>query len=101
MDKPKDLYEVSPVSGFKAHIYAASGGQAKRIYCKGRGIRHGDYWCGARSLKARKMKPDEVKTWEDQADAERGTLIFIKGMLGIYSKAYEERKGAAEQGVTV
>jgi len=99
MDKPKDLYEVSPVSGFKAHIYATSGGQAKRIYCKSRGFRSSDYYCGVRSLKARKMKPDEVKAWEDQADAERGTLIFIKGMLDIYVKAYEERKGTTEQGV--
>ena len=65
--------------------------QAKRIFCKEYGIRPGDYWCGLSTLTARKLKPEEVKAWEADAEAERDTLIFIRGMLEIGAKAYAER----------
>lgn len=67
MDKPKNLYLVESPGGRKLHVWAASGDQAKRIFCKEYGIRPGDYWCGVRSLTARKLKPEEVKAWEEQA----------------------------------
>ena len=91
MDKPKFLYLVKNSSGCKLHIWAASSDQAKRAYCREYGIKASDYWCGVRSLTARKLKPEEVKAWEEDADAERATLVFIKGMLEISAKAYAER----------
>lgn len=91
MDKPKSLYLVKNSSGRTLHVWAVSGDQAKRIFCKEYGIRPGDYWCGVRSLTARKLKPEEVKTWEEQAPAERATYLFIRGMLEITAKAYAER----------
>lgn len=98
MDKPKNLYFVSSSSGRNLHVWAASGDQAKRAYCKEYGLRPGDYWCGVRSLTARKLKPEEVKAWEEGAAAERATYLFIRGMLEIGAKAYEAR--TALEGVT-
>ena len=91
MDKPKNLYLVESPGGRKLHVWAASGDQAKRIFCKEYGIRPGDYWCGVRSLTARKLKPEEVKAWEEQAPTERATYLFIRGMLEISVIAYAER----------
>ena len=91
MDKPKALYLVKNSSGRTLHVWAASGNQAKRIFCKEYGIRPGDYWCGMSTLTARKLDPEEVKAWEAQAGADRDTLVFIKGMLEIGAKAYAER----------
>ena len=91
MDKPKALYLVKNSSGRTLHVWAASGDQAKRAYCREYGIKASDYWCGVRSLTARKLKPEEVKAWEADADAERATLVFIRGMLEIGAKAYAER----------
>ena len=93
MDKPKFLYLVKNSSGCKLHIWAASSDQAKRAYCREYGIKASDYWCGVRSLTARKLKPEEVKEWEAQAEADRDTLIFINGMLEIGAKVYAERNG--------
>ena len=95
MDKPKALYLVRNSSGRALHIRAASGGQAKRVFCTIYGIRPGDYWCGVSALTARKLKPEEVKAWEAAAEAERDALVFIGGMLEITAKAYAER-GCAE-----
>lgn len=91
MDKPKSLYLVKNSSGRTLHVWAASGDQAKRIFCKEYGIRPGDYWCGLSTLTARKLKPEEVKAWETDAEAERATYLFIHGMLEIGAKAYAER----------
>lgn len=91
MDKPKALYIVKSLSGRALHIWAASGDQAKRLFCKEYGIRPGDYWCGIRALTARRLKPEEVKAREANAEAERDTLVFIRGMLEISAKAYAER----------
>lgn len=75
MDKPKSLYLVKNSSGRTLHVWAASGDQAKRIFCKEYGIRPGDYWCGLSTLTARKLKPEEVKAWEANAEAERATYL--------------------------
>ena len=91
MDKPKALYLVKNSSGRTRHVWAASGNQAKRIFCKEYGIHPGDYWCGLSTLTARKLKPEEVKAWEEQAEAERDTLVFIRGMLEIGAKVRAER----------
>lgn len=99
MDKPKSLYLVTGPSGRALHVWAASGDQAKRAYCREYGFKPGDYWCGVRSLTARKLKPEEVKAWEADADAERATYLFVRGMLEIGAKAYAARKAA--EGVTV
>ena len=93
MDKPKALYLVKNSSGRTLHVWAASGNQAKRIFCKEYGIRPGDYWCGLSTLTARKLKPEEVREWEAQEEADRDTLIFIHGMLEIGARAYTERDG--------
>lgn len=82
-DKPKNLYFVSGPSGCKLHIWATSGNQAKRAYCREYGFKASDYWCGVQSLTARKLKPEEVKAWEEQAPIERATYLFIRGMLEI------------------
>lgn len=94
MDKPKNLYLVESPGGRKLHVWAVSGDQAKRIYCREYGIKASDYWCGVRSMTARKLKPEEVKAWEEQAPTERATYLFIRGMLEITAKAYAERGGA-------
>lgn len=91
MDKPKALYLVRSSSGRMFHIWAASGNQAKRAFCREYGISPSDYWCGLSDLTARRLKPEEVKAWEEQAEANRDTLIFIQGMLEIGAKAYAER----------
>ncbi len=90
MDKPKSLYLVKNSSGRTLHVWAASGNQAKRIFCREYGIRPGDDWCGLPDLTARKLKPEEVKAWEAQAEADRATLVFIKGMLEIGAKVCAE-----------
>lgn len=95
MDKPKVLYLVKNSSGRVLHIWAASSDQAKRLFCKEYGIRSGDSWCGVSALTARKLKPEEVKAREAAAEAERDTLVFLRGMLEITAKAYAER-GCAE-----
>ena len=91
MDKPKFLYIVQSSSGRTLHIWAASSNQAKREFCREYGISPSDYWCGLSDLTARRLKPEEVKAWEADAQAERDTLIFIRGMLEIGAKAYAER----------
>ncbi|RKJ37945.1 hypothetical protein D7X94_17955 [Acutalibacter sp. 1XD8-33] len=91
MDKPKFLYMVQSSSGRTLHVWAASGNQAKREFCREYGISPSDYWCGLSDLTARRLKPEEVKAWEADAQAERDTLIFIRGMLEIGAKAYAER----------
>ena len=91
MDKPKFLYMVQSSSGRTLHIWAASSNQAKREFCREYGISPSDYWCGLSDLTARRLKPEEVKAWEADAQAERDTLIFIRGMLEIGAKAYAER----------
>lgn len=91
MDKPKNIYLVDSPSGRTLHVWATSSDQAKRIYCREYGLTASDYWCGVRSLRARKLKPEEVKAWEEQAPIERATYLFIRGMLEISAKAYAER----------
>ena len=91
MDKPKFLYLVKNSSGRTLHIWAVSNNQAKRAFCKAFGISPSDYWCGLSALTARRLKPEEVKAWEEQAEANRDTMIFIQGMLEISAKAYAER----------
>lgn len=91
MDKPKSLYLVKSSSARTLHVWAASSNQAKRAFCKEYGIRPGDYWCGVSALSARRLKPEEVEAWEAQAEADRATLIFIRGMLEIGAKAHAER----------
>lgn len=97
MDKPKNPYLVKSSSGRALHVWATSSNQAKRIFCKEYGIRPGDYWCGMSALTARKLTPEEVKAWETDAEAERDTLIFIRGMLEIGAKAYAEQKQDKEE----
>ena len=58
----------------------------KADFCREYGIRPGDDWCGLSDLTARKLKSEEVKAWEAQAEADRATLVFIKGMLEIGAK---------------
>lgn len=70
---------------------AASSNQAKREFCREYGISPSDYWCGLSALTARRLKPEEVKAWEEQAEANRDTLIFIQGMLEIGAKSHAER----------
>ena len=91
MDKPKALYLVRSSSGRTLHIWAASSNQAKRAFCREYGISPSDYWCGLSDLTARRLKPEEVKAWEEQAPTERATYLFIRGMLEITAKAYAER----------
>lgn len=91
MDKPKFLYIVQSLSGRTLHVWAASSNQAKREFCREYGISPSDCWCGLSALTARRLKPEEVKAWEEQAEANRDTLIFIRGMLEIGAKAYAER----------
>jgi len=90
--KPKFLYLVRNSRGRALHIWAASGGQAKWVFCKRQGISPGDEWCGMPALTARKLKPEEVRAWEEQAEITRDTAAFIEGMLEIGAKAYAERE---------
>ena len=92
MDKPKFLYIVQSSSGRTFHIWAASSNQAKREFCREYGISPSDYWCGLSDLTARRLTLEEIKAWEEQAEANRDTLIFIQGMLEIGAKAYAERR---------
>ena len=92
MDKPKFLYIVQSSSGRTLHIWAASSNQAKREFCREYGISPSDYWCGMSDLTARRLTLEEIKAWEEQAEANRDTLIFIQGMLEIGAKAYAERR---------
>lgn len=86
------LYEVSRCGDYKLHIYAHNSGQAKRIYCKQRGFCFTDPWCGASTLTARALTLNETAVWEAQAEDDRATCVFIKGMLDIYAKAYAENR---------
>ena len=88
------VYLVSSSGGTSLHVEAKTGEQAKRVFCKAFGIRPSDKWCGVRALSARKLKPEEVKAWREQADSERGTYLFIRGMLDIYVQEH----AAAETG---
>lgn len=92
MDKPKFLYIVQSSSGRTLHVWAASSNQAKREFCLEYGISPSDYWCGLSDLTARRLTLEEIKAWEEQAEANRDTLIFIQGMLEIGAKAYAERR---------
>ena len=92
MDKPKFLYIVQSSSWRTLHIWAASSNQAKREFCREYGISPSDYWCGLSDLTARRLTLEEIKAWEEQAEANRDTLIFIQGMLEIGAKAYAERR---------
>lgn len=95
MDKPLKLYEVSRFGRHTAHIEAQDSTTAKRAYCKLWGLSFKDPWCGASTLNARAMKPAEIAAWEAQADTERATFVFIKGMMDIYAKAYADAHTAA------
>ena len=92
MNKPKALYLVQNASGHALHVWAVSGNQAKRMFCQEYGICPSDPWSGLSNLSARKLKPEEVKAWEANAESRRDTLIFIDGMLEIGAEAYAERK---------
>lgn len=92
MDKPKFLYIVQSSSGRTLHIWAASSNQAKREFCREYGISPSDYWCGLSDLTAQRLTLEEIKAWEEQAEANRDTLIFIQGMLEIGAKAHAERR---------
>ena len=85
------MYLVRDLSGTQLHIRAVSGDQAKRIFCRQFGVRPSDYWCGVRSLSARKLRPEEVMEYEASMPALRGTLTFIKGMMDICARAHEEK----------
>lgn len=64
---------------------------AKREFCREYGISPSDYWCGLSDLTARRLTLEEIKAWEEQAEANRDTLIFIQGMLEIGAKSHAER----------
>lgn len=53
-----NTYEVwtrtSP--NYKSRIVVKSNDQAKRIYCKKKGVSPSDYWCGLSNMSARKVK---------------------------------------------
>lgn len=94
MNKPEALYLVRNSSGRTLPVWAASNNQAKRAFCREYGISTSSYWHGLYDLTARKLKPEEVKAWEADAEARRDTLIFVLGMLEIGAKAYAERSRA-------
>jgi len=83
MKKTESLYLVNSHGGSTMHIWASSSAQAKRIYCREKGISPSDYWCGMSTLNARKLKQEEIQKWEE----EKETLIFIKGMMDIIIEA--------------
>lgn len=89
----ENLYIVKSDSGREFHVWATSGNQAKRAYCKAHNIKPDDWFCGIPSLHARKLKPAEVKAWESKARAIRDTYIYVHGMMGIFVQNYAERKG--------
>jgi len=86
MNKPENLYLVSSHGGSTLHIWASSSAQAKRIYCREKGISPSDYWCGMSTLTARKLKPKEIQAWEE----EKRTLLFVKGMMDITIEANQK-----------
>lgn len=91
MEKQENLYLVRNISGNRQlYIWATSNSQAKRRYCKTFGIQPGDDWCGIPALRARRLKPEEVRAWEDQAADDARTLQFLKGMMDICSRAFAE-----------
>ncbi len=53
------LYEVTNGRG-SLRIHAESSAKAKREYCRQRGIKPNDYWCGVSMLSAKEVK-DEGK----------------------------------------
>ena len=91
VDKPKNLYFVESPGGREMHVWASSGEQAKRAFCKQYGIKPNDWACGIPALHARKLKPAEVEAWERDEPSRRATLLFIRGMLEIESAAYQKR----------
>ena len=92
MKKTTALYLVKNTSGTSLYVQAMSNSQAKRMFCQEYGISPSDPWSGLSNLSARKLKPEEVKAWEANAESRRDTLIFIDGMLEIGAEAYAERK---------
>ena len=90
-EKPKNLYLVQSGSGRRFYAWAASGDQAKRIFCREYGVRPSDGWLGVSALRARKLKPEEVKAWEERAEMNRDTAAFIEGMMGICVRACAEK----------
>lgn len=101
MEKAQRLYKVTRDGGSAAHIYAKDSTQAKRAYCKLWDLRFSDPWCGASTLKARALKPAEEAEWLAQAETERETYLFIKGMLDICAKAYADTHRADPPGLGV
>ncbi len=54
------LYEVTKGRS-SLHILAENSAKAKREYCRRRGIKPNDYWCGVSMLSAKEVKaPKEV-----------------------------------------
>ena len=94
-DKPATIYLVTSPGGTRLYVKAASGDQAKRIYCREFGIKASDYYCGIHALNARKLKPKEAEAWEEQAPAMWATFRFIKGMMEITAKAYAAQQNRA------
>lgn len=86
----ENLYLVDNGRGRSLYILATSGTQAKRIYCQKNGIRPSDEWCGISSLTARKLKPEEVRAWEEKGKGVRETLLFIQRMMDIAKEAHKE-----------
>ena len=89
MEKPKFIYLVQSICGRKFHVEAASSDQAKRAFCREYGIRPSDYFCGLSALRARRLKPEEIKALKDNEEVMSATLIFIQGMLELSVKTYE------------
>ena len=92
MKKTTALYLVKNTSGTSLYVQAMSNSQAKRMFCQEYGISPSDPWSGLSNLSARKLKPEEVRAWEEKADANRDTLAFIEGMFEIGSKALAEQR---------
>ncbi|WP_050698693.1 hypothetical protein [Anaeromassilibacillus senegalensis] len=90
MERTENLYLVTSYSDRKLHVWATSGGQAKRLYCREYGIRPSDAWCGVSSLTAHKLTPAEVAAWQGQTEMSRVTGAFITGMLDLHAKVYED-----------
>lgn len=91
MEKKEQWYQVTNGSGRSLNILAKTSERAKRIYCQIRGIRPGDYWNGITTLKARKLKPEEIQAWEEQSRSNQETLLFIQGMMDICVKANKDK----------
>ncbi len=88
MAKSENLYLVNNHRGYTLYIWAGSGGQAKRIYCKKRGIRPSDEWLGISALTARKLKPVEISAWEKEMENTREVLL---GMTEIFKKIHSTK----------